>query len=140
MKVFLDTNIVFDFLLDSRGEFHQPAVDLLLLASKGTIDAGFSTSQSTDIYYSLRKVAGDKSARDALQKLYAVCSLMETPASACLDALNSAIEDYEDAVQEQTAKSHSCDFIITRNVKDFAQSDVPALNASDFIAMMNHTS
>ncbi len=135
MKIFLDTNIIFDFLLDSRGDFHKPAVDIMRLASKGTIEVGISTSQITDIYYSLRKIVGDSAARNALRKLYSLCTLLETPATACVDALNSSVGDYEDAVQTETAKAYVYDHIITRDTKDHAHSTVSILDPSDFLQL-----
>ncbi len=135
MKAFLDTNIIFDFLLDSRGDFHKPAVEIMRLASKNIIDVGISTSQTTDIYYSLRKIVGDETARNALRKLYSFCILLETPATACIDALSSSVKDYEDAVQIETAKTYGYDHIITRDAKDYTHSTLSILDPVEFLKM-----
>lgn len=42
--------------------------------------------------------------------------------------------DFEDAVQSVTAEHVHADYIITRNVRDFAQSKVVAFTPSELIA------
>ena len=54
----------------------------------------------------------------------------------CLDALASAISDYEDAVIERSAVKAKMDCIITRNVKDYQNGMVKAMLPDDFIALM----
>ncbi len=56
----------------------------------------------------------------------------------CLDALASAVSDYEDAVIERTAAKAEMDCIITRNVKDYQDGIVKALLPDDFIAFMEN--
>ena len=41
----------------------------------------------------------------------------------CMDALASAIRDYEDAVVDKVASRKDMDYIVTRNIKDY-QADV----------------
>lgn len=43
-------------------------------------------------------------------------------------------DDFEDAVQSVTAGRVRADYIVTRNVKDFVKSRVPALTPSELIA------
>ena len=50
-----------------------------------------------------------------------------------VNAVESDMSDYEDAVIAATAKRNRIDFIITRNTKDFKESPVPALTPSQFI-------
>lgn len=135
MKLFLDTNVLLDYLLQSRGTFHAPAVQLMQLVASRSVEAGFSTSQATDLYYSLRKAAGDETARNALRGLFTLCALYSTPASACVDALELPIDDYEDAVQIETAYVHKCDYIITRNLRDFEDSSVPYIDPAGFLTL-----
>lgn len=139
MRVFLDTNVILDYVLDSRGEFHAPAVELMRLIAADRLEAGFSTSQATDLYYSLRKAAGDEAARTALRGLFTLCRLYSTPASACVDALDLPIDDYEDAVQIETARTNQCGYIITRSLRDFEDSSVPCIDPAGFLAFHRPT-
>lgn len=136
MKAFLDTNVLLDYILDSRGEFHTPAVDIMRLIASERVEAGFSTAQATDLYYCLRKAAGDEAARKALRGLFALCELYPTSPKACINALELPIGDYEDAVQIETARENSCDFIVTRNLRDFEDSSVPYIDPKGFLALV----
>lgn len=125
MKVLLDTNVIFDFLLDSRGSFHEPAVALMRLVATDQLEAGFAPSQATDLYNILRQVTDDKTALYALRSLFTMCELYPTPASACLDALDSPLPDYESAVQIETARANGCSYIVTSALPNFEDSSVP---------------
>lgn len=46
---------------------------------------------------------------------------------------NEAFSDVEDCLQSQCAKRFSASYIITRNIKDFEHSDVPAILPDDFL-------
>lgn len=137
MRLFLDTNILFDYLLDSRGSFHEPAVQLMRRVAMREIEAGFSTSQATDIYYSLRKAVGDKAARDALRGLYELCDLYPTPPQACTYALGSKMGDYEDAVQVETARFAGCAIIVTRDLGDYIDASLPAMGPASVVEAMD---
>ena len=52
---------------------------------------------------------------------------------AIINALNSEMKDFEDAVQAETAKEHSIKTVITRNEKDFEKSDLDIYNPTEFI-------
>lgn len=136
MRIYLDANVILDYLLDSRDPFHESAVEVMRLVASRRIAGGFSTTQATDLYYHLRKAAGDDVARRALRGLYSLCDLYATPPSACLDALDSGIPDYEDAVQIETARHNACDLILTRNLRDYEDSSVPYMDPAGFLSFV----
>lgn len=49
------------------------------------------------------------------------------------DVLRWGFSDFEDALQAAAATTASASFIITRNVKEFKFSRIPALSPADFI-------
>jgi hypothetical protein len=49
------------------------------------------------------------------------------------EMFESPLDDIEDALQLLSAKSGGCDIIVTRDVEDFAFSDIPAITPSDFL-------
>lgn len=51
-----------------------------------------------------------------------------------LAALQSDMNDFEDAIQSEAALANRIDFIITRNGKDFINSKIPALTPNDFLS------
>ena len=53
-----------------------------------------------------------------------------------IQALESNIPDFEDAIQVYSAKMNSIDFVITRNIADFASSGMKVLSPQEFLQMM----
>ena len=49
----------------------------------------------------------------------------------------SRFNDIEDAMQHYAETQSGCDFIITRNVKDFTQSDIPVYTPDEFLNKRN---
>lgn len=135
MKVLLDTNVIFDFLLDSRGSFHEPAVALMRLVATDRLQAGFTPAQATDVYTILRQVTDDKTALHTLRSLFTLCELYPTPASACLDALDVPLPDYESAVQIETARANGCSYILKSVLPNFEDSAVPFLTPAQVLEL-----
>ena len=50
---------------------------------------------------------------------------------------NENFEDLEDCLQLECAQTISADYIITRNIKDFATSSIPAISPEDFLQKMS---
>jgi hypothetical protein len=48
-------------------------------------------------------------------------------------ALQSLFKDFEDAIQYFTAVQQNIPVILTRNLKDYKQSDLPVMTADDFL-------
>ena len=42
-------------------------------------------------------------------------------------------KDFEDAVQYTVAESNGIDCIITRNIKDFEEQEIPCLSPKEFV-------
>jgi predicted nucleic acid-binding protein len=49
------------------------------------------------------------------------------------EARGLAFKDFEDAVVAVVAKTYGSDFIVSRNVDDFANSPVPVITPTDFL-------
>ena len=74
-----------------------------------------------------------------MEKLYSFIGILTVSGAECIDALASAVSDYEDAVVERVSVKADMDFIITRNVKDYQQGMVKAISPDDFIVLMRDT-
>jgi len=49
------------------------------------------------------------------------------------NAMSFTMSDFEDAIIAATALRETAEYIITRDIKDFAQSPVPAITPGDFL-------
>lgn len=134
MKILINTNVILDFLLDSREPFHEMAVRALKLTATHGMTCCITASQATDIFYCLRKAVGKQVARESLEGVFALCEVIDTTAASCVRALGSQMDDFEDAVQAFSAYEHGCDLLLTRNTRDFQDGPIRVMEPVDFIS------
>ena len=133
MRVVIDTNGIIDAFA-SREPWNVAAEKILMLASKEKLEAVICASAVTDIYYICNKTFHDETkAREVIKTLFAIFTVADVRKKDLQDALNLKVDDFEDALVGACAKRTESQFIITRNVKDFENSPVPAITPQDFI-------
>lgn len=131
-RVFIDTNIMLDFL-GERKPFYESIAKLATLAERGVVIMVVSPLSFATVNYFLSKFESAKIAREKLRKfkiLSEVCSLDQHTIE---KGLNSSMRDFEDALQYFSATESRCEMIITRNGKDFAKSLLPVMTADEFL-------
>lgn len=118
MKVFLDTNILLDFV-EQRNNLGY-AKTILELGKKGELDLYASYLTFANMAYILRHRTKDEIYKLLKMARNHVKVLDNTPQQ--LDkALNQIVNDFEDLLQYYCALSGECDLIITNNKKDFEE-------------------
>lgn len=123
--------------LTSREPWKESAEKIFLMAANCVVDVYITASSATDIYYLVRKyLHSTEQAKQVMGKLYSLIGILPVTRNECVDALASAVNDYEDAVIERTAAKADMDYIITRNVKDYQNGTVKAILPDDFIILM----
>jgi predicted nucleic acid-binding protein len=134
MKIIIDTNIALDVLLN-RTEFLQPSNHVLKLSALGKVKGFLTTNTITDMFYVLYRNSKDASkSREAITKLIKLITLEAVLPSDISLALTSDIADLEDAVICFAAKRIKADYIVTRNIADYTNSPIPAIEPVDFIS------
>ncbi|GMQ28693.1 PIN domain-containing protein [Algoriphagus confluentis] len=137
MKLFLDTNIIIDFLTN-RTPFTQEAVSLFQLAEDGKIELFTSTHVLANTHYVLKKFVEDKKWRGTLLELAEMIQIADVTVKGFLTALKSHHRDFEDAIQISTAEQiGDVDYIITRNLKDFKSSSIPAISIQELMRILS---
>jgi len=82
----------------------------------------------------LRKLASHKKVINNLQKLLIITNITSISKQNVILALNSKFSDLEDALQNFSTICHSkIDVILTRNVKDYKNSEVPAMTPEAYL-------
>lgn len=134
---FLDTNILLDFLTD-RKPFSEQAALLFQLAKNGQIKLHVAAISFNNIYYIVRQVQNHTKTIELLKSLAQLAEIIAVNDTVLKQALSSGFKDFEDAVQNFAAASISdMEAIITRNQKDFKNSDLPVLSPESAIALVN---
>lgn len=133
MKALIDTCVVMDFL-QHREPFADDAKAIFLAAACGQFNGYITAKSATDIYYLIHRCThSDSEARDKLNSLLSIVSMLDTTAMDIFHSLSSDTSDFEDAVMIETASRSHIDCIITRNQKDYKKSAVPVYIPEDFL-------
>ncbi len=135
MKTLLDTNIIIDYALE-RIEFVDNARKIMHKAFDNEIDAFISASAVTDIYYLVQKYKSKEQALSFLLNIISFIEIIGVDKLTVIQALNSNFTDFEDAVQNYSAVNAGVEFIITRNPKDFANSELKVFEPLKFIEFL----
>lgn len=137
-RLFLDTNIALD-LLGERAPWAEDAARLASLADRGevTLMASAVTFATVDCF--LTKFSSASISRDKLRKFSTLCSIAASDQATIAKALESPIEDFEDALQLECARQAGCDVLITRNARDFRKASLPILSPSAYLVALKTT-
>ena len=132
-RIFLDTNIVIDYL-SKREPFSEGALRIFSLSPKYH-QLCISALSFTTIYYVLRKHFEQKMLLEMLAVLQGLVEVLPADDEVISLAIHSEFADFEDAVQYYTALNGNCAIIITRNPKDFRKSEIPVCTPSEFFSI-----
>ena len=136
-NIFLDTDIVIDFLID-REPFSDYAAQILSLGEVSKLRIYISALTFSNTYYVLRKFATHRKVIDKLKKLETITRIVEVNGKSINLALQSSFRDFEDALQYCSAlQQQNIDVIITRNVKDYRDSVLPVMTAETCLKLIN---
>ena len=136
MRILVDTNIIID-ALTGREPFREAAEQVFLIAANRAEDMYITASSVTDIYYLVRKHQhSTEQSKDVMSKLCELFYILDVTSGDCMDALASEIKDYEDAVVACCAYRSQIDYIVTRNIKDYAASKVRAISPEKFVEII----
>lgn len=129
-RIFLDTNVVIDYLA-ARAPFGEAAYQIFL--KNHNFDLCISALSFTTVYYVLRKECGHEKLLDIINKLLTIVTILPVDSDIVKNAAKSEFADFEDAVQYFTARAANSDYIITRNVKDYKLSEINIMTPMEFL-------
>ena len=134
MNVLIDTNVILDFML-RRERYYENAAKINILSEKGYICGYISASAVTDIFYVAKKELKDRDIVAALLKnLLKTARIASVTEGSIHEALDLEWDDFEDSVQYVAGQSVSVDdYIVTRNPKDFAYSQIEVISPDEFL-------
>jgi predicted nucleic acid-binding protein len=132
-KLFLDTNIIID-LLGEREPFYNLAAKIASLADAGRIKIVISTLSFANVFYILSKFENQEIVKEKIRKFKVITESSDLTEKIISKALNSKFADFEDALQYYCAIQSNCNILITRNAKDFKESNISVLSPKEFLA------
>ena len=135
MKVLIDTNVVLDILLN-RVPFYNSSAYIEVLAEAKIITGYISASAITDIFFIAKGTLGKKSTKEALKNLLSVFKPATVTDNHIYQALNLDWDDFEDSVQYVVGEGFSANYIITRNIDDYASGSISVVTPEQFIKIV----
>ena len=136
MKVFLDTNILIDYV-DHR-EKRVYAGLILSMADEGLITLCASYLSYANMGYILRKRTQEERYR-LIREARAMATVLPCDTEQLDVALAHPVKDYEDMLQYQCALAAGCDVVVTNNKKDFHEfCQLPFLTSEEFLLQFDY--
>lgn len=133
--VFMDTNVLMDVLLE-REPFFASSIRVWTLCEGGSIQGLISVISFNNIFYVVRKHKSKGEAQHSLRALRAIFMSVALDGHVMNQAIDSDFRDFEDAIQYYSALRGGAKFLITRNVRDFPESDeIAVVTPEEFLAI-----
>ncbi len=133
MKIMCDTNVILDVLLE-REPFAEDSYKILKLCEEHKIDGFVSVSSVTNIFYLVRKYThSTELAYKAVGKLLEIVKVCSVKNNDILIAFQKKAKDFEDCLVATCAKSIHCDYIATRNKRDFEGFGISVLAPTEIL-------
>lgn len=139
MKILIDTNVLIDYIL-RREPYTDDAEKIIFLCKNMQIEGCIAAHSIMNIFYILRKLMTLEKRKKFLNYISEFIEIIGIDRRKIISAVNNdQFTDVEDCLQTECAKEFSANYIVTRNVKDFQNSTVPAISPDEFLKKVNLT-
>lgn len=136
-SILIDSDVILDFFLD-REPFCEDASIIISLCERKRISGYVTPVIISNLYYLLRKVGKRETVVSKLKDLISFIDIVDMNREVVIHALNSAFNDFEDALQNYAARySNNISTIITRNIKDYKHSELNVMTPSEYLRNYN---
>lgn len=130
MKILIDTNVILDVLC-GRPEFVDDSLKVFKYCEANKIIGCISALSIPNIVYIMRKELDNEKIKDILNTLTSLFTIVDLREGDLIKGADLNFSDYEDALQSISASRVKANYIVTRNIKDFKNSSVPAIGPSE---------
>ena len=136
-RVFVDSDVILD-VLAKREKFYENSSIILELMKDRIIKGHTSPVIIANINYILTKYGNSKIAKESIKKILKYISVLSITEEIIIDAINSKMKDFEDAIQFYTALDNKIDILITRNVDDYTEKkNIEIMKPDEFVKIFN---
>lgn len=136
MRILIDGNVLLD-VLQGREPHERDSRAVWGLCERGMAEGWISSLTFANIVYVMRKELTPETVSAVLGTLSQIFRFADLSLPDLKQAASMNWPDFEDALQTSAAQKCGADYIVTRNLKDFAQSPVPCLSPSDFLKLFH---
>ncbi|GBE05038.1 MAG TPA: PIN domain-containing protein [Nitrospirae bacterium] len=132
MKILIDTNVILDVLTE-RKPFHLDSARVWTLVSENMLQGYISAISVNNLYYIINKLKDMKSAETFTDQILEDFEIISLTKDILTQARRVAKKDFEDLIQYFSAIHAGCEYIITRNKKDYPRIGIKILTPAEFL-------
>ena len=130
--ILLDTDVLIDVALD-REPHAAAAAEVLERIELGVERAAIAWHSVSNLHYLVEPARGDAGTREFIAELVPFVSVANTGTDSIRYAAGLPMDDFEDAMQVAAARARGARCIVTRNLRDYERSPIPALSPQDLL-------
>ena len=134
-KIFLDSDVLLDLLLD-RVPFIDDITRIVEDSLSLNIKLCVSPITVINIDYIIGRLENQNKAKTLRKKLLKIIHVENVGQSIISKALDSKFKDFEDAVQNFCAEESEHQIIITRNTKDYNESNLAIFTPKEYLVLL----
>ena len=134
MKIFLDTNVLIDYICKREG---YPLAVKILDEHKNSDFSRIYVSYLTvaNAAFIFKKGRQKDEVLNCMNDVMRMCNILPMNDMQIYDALKCKSPDFEDSLQIMCAEEKGCDVILTNNVTHFRDyTDIPVLTPAEFLS------
>lgn len=135
MKIILDLNIILD-VVENRQPDMEFSSAVISVVGREKIAAFIPSHGVTTIHYLATKHLNKTKAGETIDWLLERFDVLSEDRRLFIRARIQAMSDFEDAVVASLAEVNGCNYIVTRNVRDFKNSTVEAVTPEEFLEIL----
>jgi predicted nucleic acid-binding protein len=135
--IFIDTDVIIDFLIDRKPHSREAAIIFTLIEQK-KLKGYVSSLTFSNLYYVLRKIESHNKVIAKLESISRLLTILKVDQQIIKDSIASGFADFEDSIQYNCALDYKkIDVLITRNTKDFKTAEIPVMTPADYLKMVS---
>ncbi len=131
MNALIDTDVLIDVALN-RAPHARYSAQILDAAQQRRFKSYIAWHSIANFYYLVSSPNTNKAAKEFIRDLLQFVAIAAAGTEDAVYALGLPMADFEDALQVAAARVCNSDYIITRNVKHFKKSPIPAITPKSF--------
>ncbi len=132
MKILVDLSVFLDVIQKNNAHYENSSAVLSKVLMR-EIDGVLTGNSLAAIFYAVSKFSDTQRANDMIDWFLANFEVASVDKSVFISARNSDIQDFEDAVTAFSAEFSECDFIISRNLRNFGNAPITVLTPEELL-------
>jgi predicted nucleic acid-binding protein len=138
LKILFDVNVILDVLL-ARKDFVQVSSRLMGMVERKKIQGYLCATTITTLDYLMSKALTKNQARIEIKKLLMLFEIAEVNSKVLELSADSIFSDFEDAFQYFSGTVCEVDGIVTRNIKDYKNAQLPVYAPEELWGILTST-